>query len=122
MIGKLPEAREFIRPRVAAELIEGRVGGQPGEPPRREEARRRCLTSLEEHVAVQIIAADRPVEPPPRIGDEPRFLDESLPDTLIEKIERKRQTDRPVNTDLAQPVPIPGHQKTRPRQKKSVYA
>src|SRR3546814_5386880 len=29
MIGKLPEAREFIRPRVAAELIEGRVGGQP---------------------------------------------------------------------------------------------
>src|SRR3546814_6427077 len=76
MIGKLPDARDFIRPRVAAELIEGRVGGQPGEPPRREEARRRCLTSLEEHVAVQITAAYRPVEPPPRIGDEPRFLDE----------------------------------------------
>src|SRR3546814_11003704 len=94
MIGKLPEAREFIRPRVAAELIEGRVGGQPGEPPRREEARRRCLTSLEEHVAVQIIAADRPVEPPPRIGDEPRFLDESLPDPVIEKIEGNRQTER----------------------------
>src|SRR3546814_6154885 len=75
--------------------------------PRREEARRRCLTSLEEHVAVQIIAADRPVEPPPRIGDEPRFLDESLPDTVIEKIEGNRQTERPAKIDFEQPVLIP---------------
>src|SRR3546814_18382838 len=70
-------------------------------------ARRRCLTSLEEHVAVQIIAADRPVEPPPRIGDEPRFLDESLPDTVIEKIEGNRQTERPAKIDFEQPVLIP---------------
>src|SRR3546814_19280471 len=66
-----------------------------------------CLTSLEEHVAVQIIAADRPVEPPPRIGDEPRFLDESLPDTVIEKIEGNRQTARTAKNDFAQPVLIP---------------
>src|SRR3546814_16233707 len=99
MIGKLPEAREIIRPRVAAELIEGRVGGQPGEPPRREEARRRCLTSLEEHVAVQIIAADRPVEPPPRFGDVPIFLVESLTDTVIEKIEGNGQTERHAKID-----------------------